>query len=135
MIASADTKLPKLIISNVYCDLVFCQNKKNNLYFNLANCIKKVHFNTTYKVEARDNIQTERLLIHNSGFDLAARYSQKCAWVFQIFPLLRVIKSITRKFLRVDLILIKLIYNVKVLKSAKLKLTQVFLHIFSRQIA
>ena len=45
-----------------------------------------------------------------------------------------VIKSITRKFLRVDLILIKLIYNVKVLKSVKLKLTQVFLHIFSQQI-
>ena len=31
-------------------------------------------------------------------------YSQKCEWVFQIFPFLRVIKSITCKFLRVDLI-------------------------------
>ena len=40
------------------------------------------------------------------GLDLAACYSQKCEWVFQIFPFLRVIKSITRKFLRVDLILI-----------------------------
>ena len=69
-----------------------------------------------------------------SGLDLAACCSQKCEWVFQIFPFLQVIKSITRKFLRVDLILIKLIYNVKVLKSVKLKLTQVFLHIFSRQI-
>ena len=39
-----------------------------------------------------------------SGLDLAPRYSQKCKWVFQIFPFLRVIKSITRKFLRVDLI-------------------------------
>ena len=71
---------------------------------------------------------------HTTGLDLAARYSQKCEWLFQIFPFLRVIKSITRKFLRVDLIHIRLIYNVKVLKSVKLKLTQVFLHIFSPQI-
>ena len=79
------------------------------------------------------NIDNLLYMLKTSGLDLAARYSQKCEWVFQIFPFLRVIKSITRKFLRVDLILIKLIYNVKVLKSVKLKLTQVFVHMFSRQ--
>ena len=47
---------------------------------------------------------TFEVLLVTSGLDLAARYSQKCEWVFQIFPFLRVIKSITRKFLRVDLI-------------------------------
>ena len=40
-----------------------------------------------------------------AGLDLAARYLQKCKWVFQILPFLQVIKSITCKFLRVDLIL------------------------------
>ena len=75
-----------------------------------------------------------QILCNISGLDLAACYLQKYEWVFQIFPFLRVIKSITRLFLRVDLILIRLIYNVKVLKSVKLKLTQVFLHIFSQQI-
>ena len=74
------------------------------------------------------------IYIYIPGLDLATRYSQKSEWVFQIFPFLRVIKSITRKFPQVDLILIKLIYNVKVLKSVKLKLTQVFLPIFSLQI-
>ena len=49
-------------------------------------------------------LKKNKIQIYVPGLDLAARYSQKCEWVFQIFPFLRVIKSITRKFLRVDLI-------------------------------
>ena len=100
---------------------------------------KEILYRVVLKFRVLQTVDWYELLQHKvpfrslplPGLDLAARYSQKCEWVFQIFPVLQERKSITCKFLRVDLILIKLIYNVKVLKSVKLKLTQVFLHIFS----